>query len=69
MSRDEARRRISVGQVQRDLRGVWFDARRAYGLREEAPSAYKDIRAVMRAQKELTRIVRALAPVLCYKGG
>jgi len=68
MSRDEARRHISAHQVQRDLRGVWFDARRINGLREEAPSAYKDIRAVMRAQKELIRIIRTLMPILCYKG-
>jgi hypothetical protein len=31
-------------------------------------AAYKDITAVMRAQGELTRIVRRLRPVLCYKG-
>ena len=54
--------------VERQLRGVWFDHRAAARLREEAPSAYKDIDAVMRAQKELTRIIRRLRPVLCYKG-
>ncbi len=69
MSRDEARRRILVRQVERDLRGVWFDLRRANSLREESPSAYKDIRAVMRAQKELTRIVHTLTSLLCYKAG
>jgi RNA-splicing ligase RtcB len=37
-------------------------------LRDEAPSAYKDIAAVTRAQRELTRIVRKLRPVLSYKG-
>jgi tRNA-splicing ligase RtcB len=51
------------------LGGVWFDHRRAEILRDEAPSAYKDIGKVMRAQRELTRIVRELTPVLCYKGG
>ena len=37
-------------------------------LRDEAPSAYKDIHAVMRAQREMTRIIRKLRPVLSYKG-
>lgn len=68
MSREQARRRLSVKQVYRELEGIWFDERLAAGLREETPSAYKDIDAIMRAQKKLTRIVRRLHPVLCYKG-
>jgi tRNA-splicing ligase RtcB len=48
--------------------GVWFDQDRAHDLIEEAPAAYKDVNAVMRAQHELTRIVRRLRPVLAYKG-
>lgn len=50
------------------MRGVWFDHRRLALLRDEAPAAYKDIHAVMRAQRDLTRIVRQLRPVLSYKG-
>jgi tRNA-splicing ligase RtcB len=50
------------------MRGVWFDPRLINQLRDEAPSAYKDARKVMRAQADLTRIVRKLRPVLCYKG-
>ena len=68
MSRSEARRRIGVTELHRQLRGVWFDHRRAEALRDEAPGAYKDIGRVMRAQSELTRIVRRLRPVLSYKG-
>ena len=68
MSRDEARRRVSAREFDRQLRGVWFDPRAAPRLREEAPSAYKDIGAVMRAQRDLVRIVRTLRPVLSYKG-
>ena len=49
--------------------GVWFDRRLAERLREEAPSAYKDIGSVMRAQRGLVRIVRRLQPVLVFKGG
>jgi RNA-splicing ligase RtcB len=45
-----------------------FDERRADALRDEAPGAYKDVGRVMRAQSELTRIVRRLEPVPSYKG-
>lgn len=37
-------------------------------MRQLAPAAYKDIRAVLRAQKELVLITRTLRPVLNYKG-
>jgi len=37
-------------------------------LRDEAPGAYKDIRAVARAQRDLVKVVRVLRPVLNYKG-
>lgn len=68
LSRTDARRRLSTKDVTRELRGVWFDHRLAPRLREEAPSAYKDIDDVLRAQHELVRIVRRLRPVLCFKG-
>lgn len=68
LSRTEARRRLSAKDVTRELRDVWFDHRLAAGLREEAPSAYKNIDAVMRSEHELVRIVRRLRPVLCFKG-
>jgi tRNA-splicing ligase RtcB len=68
MSRDQARRKISTRDFHRQLQSVWFDHRLAPRLRDEAPAAYKDIHAVMRAQKELTRVVRVLRPILSYKG-
>ncbi len=68
LSRTDARRAISTRDVGREMRGVWFDHRVATGLREEAPSAYKDIDGVLRAQHELVRIVRRLRPVLSFKG-
>lgn len=67
LSRAEARRRIPARQLLREATGVWFDHRIADRLREEAPSAYKDIGAVMRAQRDLVRITRRLTPVLAYK--
>jgi tRNA-splicing ligase RtcB len=68
MSRTEAQRQISTRRLQRELGGVWYDHRLATRLRDEAPSAYKDLRRVMRAQSELTATVRALRPVLSFKG-
>lgn len=68
MSRSEARKTISRRKLAEDTEGVWFDRRLMGKLREEAPAAYKDISAVMRAQHDLVRIVRELKPVLVYKG-
>ena len=68
MSRHEARQRITLGQFRNQTQDVWIDPRAAPALREESPAAYKDIRAVMRAQRELTRIARVLRPLLSYKG-
>jgi tRNA-splicing ligase RtcB len=68
LSRTEARRRISVPQLARETAGVFFDHRLAGALRDEAPSAYKDVDVVLRAQRELARVVRWLRPVLVYKG-
>ena len=68
MSRGLARRRISVRALEKQMRHVWFDHRLARRLVDEAPGAYKDISAVMRAQAGLSRIVRKLRPVLSFKG-
>lgn len=68
LSRSEARRRIPARALVREVGAVWFDHRLAADLREEAPSAYKDVAAVMRAQRDLVRVVRTLRPVLSFKG-
>jgi tRNA-splicing ligase RtcB len=59
---------VNVTELGRQMNDVWFDRRRASVLCEEALSAYKDIRRVMRAQRELVRIARKLQPLLSYKG-
>lgn len=69
LPRGVARGRIGARRLMQEMQGVWFDHRLAEGLREEAPSAYKDIGAVMRAQRDLVRVVRRLWPVLVYKAG
>ena len=68
LSRSEARQKVSCTAFARQVGELWYDHRRTAKLRDEAPSAYKDIRAVMRAQRTLTRIVRELRPLLNYKG-
>ncbi|SFI49120.1 RtcB family protein [Planctomicrobium piriforme] len=68
LSRFAARRTISSRELERQVRGLWYDHRRTEQLRDEAPSSYKDIEDIMRAQKNLVRIVRKLQPVLSYKG-
>lgn len=68
MSRARARRAIGTRRLHDELRGIWYDHRLASQLCEEAPGAYKDIGAVMRAQGELVKIVRRTRPVLVYKG-
>ncbi len=68
LSRTEARRAITTRDLQRQMGQVWFDFRQSDRLRDEAPGAYKDIRAVARAQRDLVKVVRVLRPVLNYKG-
>lgn len=67
LSRSEAHRVIRVAQLRREMRGIWFDQRHLAKLLDEAPSAYKDITHVMRAQRELTKVVRVLRPILNFK--
>jgi tRNA-splicing ligase RtcB len=68
MSRGDAARTVSVRELERQVRGVHIDRRAIARLTDEAPSAYKDVHAVMRAQRELVRIERELRPVVNYKG-
>ena len=68
LSRTEARQAVGGKEFARQLGTVWYDHRHVSQLRDEAPAAYKDIRQVMKAQRELTRIMRELRPLLSYKG-
>ncbi len=68
LSRTEARRRIGPRQLAAQMRTVVYDARLATRLCEEAPAAYRDLTAVLRAQRALTRTIRRLRPLLVYKG-
>jgi len=68
LSRTAARDKVSERELRRQMTGIWYDFRLADKLRDEAPSAYKDIHAVLRSQRELVRVTRTLRPVLNYKG-
>jgi tRNA-splicing ligase RtcB len=68
LSRTAAREKVTEREFRKQMEGVWYDSRVAGKLRDEAPSAYKDIRAVLRAQKDLVKVTRTLGPVLNYKG-
>lgn len=67
VTRSEARRRFTRDHVRRDLRGVHVDPRAIGGLAEETPSAYKDVAAVMNAQRELVAVRRVLEPVTTHR--
>ena len=64
MSRSEAARKVSRAELQRQMKGVWFDWRLADAIRDEAPSAYKDIPAVLKDQRDLIKVQRTLRPML-----
>jgi len=68
LSRDQARRTISPHRLRHELSGLCYNERLLPALRDEAPSAYKDITAVLRAQRDLTRTTRRLVPLVSYKG-
>lgn len=67
MSRTEARQRIKPADLQRQLGGVQHDPRHLHELCDEAPAAYRDIRKVMQAQRDLVRQHARLTPVLNFK--
>lgn len=68
LPRGAAAKTLSLRDVRRSLRDVWIDEARLPQLLDEAPDAYKDIAAVMRAQRDLVRIRDRLDPVLSWKG-
>jgi tRNA-splicing ligase RtcB (3'-phosphate/5'-hydroxy nucleic acid ligase) len=66
MSRNEAKRRFTVEDQVRATRGV--ECRKDAQVIDEIPMAYKDIDAVMAAQRELVEVVHTLKQVVCVKG-
>ncbi|GGZ11498.1 RtcB family protein [Pseudoduganella plicata] len=66
MSRTEAKRRFTRADQVRATAGV--ECRKDDGVIDEIPMAYKDIDAVMHAQRELVEVVHTLKQVVCVKG-
>lgn len=72
MSRHAAARRWRGRQVVDELaeRGITVRSGSQRGIAEEAPGAYKDVRAVVDAadQAGLARKLARLSPLICIKG-
>jgi len=66
MSRSQAKRTFTVKDHQKATAHV--ECRKDVGVIDETPMAYKDIDAVMAAQKDLVEIVHTLRQVVCVKG-
>jgi tRNA-splicing ligase RtcB len=66
MSRTQARKRFSVADHVAATKGV--ECRKDEAVIDETPAAYKDIDAVMGAQRDLVEIVHTLKQIVCVKG-
>lgn len=66
MSRNEAKRRVSLAEHVADTHGV--ECRKDESVIDETPRAYKPIEAVMAAQRDLVEVVHTLKQVVCVKG-
>ena len=66
MSRTQAKKRFTVDDQIRATAGV--ECRKDADVIDEIPMAYKDIDAVMAAQRDLVDVVHTLKQVVCVKG-
>lgn len=66
MSRTEAKRRFTLADHVRATEGV--ECRKDADVIDEIPMAYKDIDAVMHAQRDLVEVVHTLKQIVCVKG-
>ncbi|HEV2978665.1 MAG TPA: RtcB family protein [Casimicrobiaceae bacterium] len=66
MSRSEAKRRFTRADLAEQTAGV--ECRKDAGVIDELPAAYKDVDAVLSAQRDLVDVVHSLKQVLCVKG-
>ena len=66
MSRNQARKRFTVSDVERTMQGI--EARTDEGVIDEISLAYKDLDSVVEAQKDLVEVVEKLDTILNVKG-
>ncbi len=67
-SRTKAKRSTNSENLLKEMKGITFDKTKISRLYDEAPSAYKDIEKVMKAQKKFLKKVRTLTPIISFKG-
>lgn len=66
MSRTEAKNKIGIQDHMEATKHV--ECRKDSGVIDESPAAYKDLNAVIEAQKTLVRPIAKLEPIICVKG-
>jgi tRNA-splicing ligase RtcB len=66
MSRTAAKKRFTLEDHKKATEGV--ECRKDADVIDETPAAYKDIDAVMEAQRDLVEVVHTLKQVVCVKG-
>ena len=66
MSRSAAKKKFTLAEHRAATAGV--ECRKDESVIDETPAAYKDIDAVMEAQKDLVEVVHILKQVVCVKG-
>jgi tRNA-splicing ligase RtcB (3'-phosphate/5'-hydroxy nucleic acid ligase) len=66
MSRTAAKKRFTLEDHRKATEGV--ECRKDAQVIDETPAAYKDIDAVMQAQRDLVEVVHTLKQVVCVKG-
>lgn len=66
MSRTQAKKQFTLEDHAKATEGV--ECRKDENVLDETPGAYKDIDAVMAAQKDLVDVVHTLKQVVCVKG-
>lgn len=66
MSRTQAKKVFSIEDHKEATKGI--ECRKDADVIDETPGAYKDIDAVMEAQKDLVEVVYTLRQVVCVKG-
>ena len=68
MSRNQARKTLSVETLEQQMAGRAWQASDAQALLDEAPEAYKPIDVVMRDQADLVRVEHEFRALANYKG-
>jgi tRNA-splicing ligase RtcB len=66
MSRSAAKKKFTLAEHRAATAGV--ECRKDESVIDETPAAYKDIDAVIEAQKDLVEVVHTLKQVVCVKG-